>query len=127
MESSNRYSKERKSFGRYINRYQEIAFRLAEMMIQTDISRLLIYKAAWELDKNSGEAESAVSCAKIFSSETAAAVSGWAVQIFGGKGYLKGTDVERLYRDAKFGEIVGGTSELHRLSIASEILDRYSN
>lgn len=127
MESANRYSKERKSFGRYINRYQEIAFRLAEMMIQTDISRLLIYKAAWELDNHSVEAESAVSCAKIFSTETAALVSGWAVQIYGGKGYLKGSDVERFYRDAKFGEIAGGTSELHRLSIASEILDRYCN
>jgi len=127
MDSSNTYSKERKSSGRYLNRYQEIAFKLADMMIETDISRLLLYKAAWELDNGSDDAASAVSCAKIFATEAASRITGWGVQIFGGKGYLKGTDVERFYRDAKFGEIAGGTSELQRIAIAGEILDRYCN
>lgn len=127
MNSSNKYSKERKASGRYINRYQEISFKLADMMIETDISRLMIYKAAWELDNRSGEAASAVSCAKIFTTEAAARITGWAVQIFGGRGYLRGTDAERFYRDVKFGEIAGGTSELQRMSIAAEILDRYCN
>lgn len=125
MDEANRYSKERKAFGKPINRYQEISFKLADMMIMTDVSRLLIYRAAWA--KDSGMPDSAVlaSCAKLFASEAATQISSMAVQVFGGYGYMKDYPVERLYRDAKLGEIGEGTSEIQRVLIARSVLERF--
>jgi len=126
MEEANRYAGERKAFGKYINRFQNISFKLADMMILTDLSRLLIYKAAWAKDNNYSEASVLASCAKLFSSEAATQISNWALQIYGGYGYIKGYDVERLYRDAKLGDIGEGTSEIQRSLIARSILENYS-
>ena len=125
MDEANRYSKERKAFGKYINRYQEISFKLADMMIMVDVSRLLIYQAAWA--KETGRPDSAVlaSCAKLFASEAATQIASMAVQVFGGYGYMKDYPVERLYRDAKLGEIGEGTSEIQRILIARSILSKF--
>ncbi len=127
MEESKKYAEERKAFGRYINRYQEVSFKLADMMIMTDISRLMIYKASWMKDNNDPEAAVMASCAKLFASEAATQISSWAVQIHGGYGYMKDYTVERLYRDAKLGEIGEGTSEIQRILIAEEILKRFKD
>jgi butyryl-CoA dehydrogenase len=125
MEEANNYSKERNQFGRLINRFQEVSFKLADMMILTDLSRLMIYRAAWA--KKTGDPETAVlaSCAKLFASEAATQISSWAVQVHGGYGYIKDYPVERLYRDAKLGEIGEGTSEIQRVLIAREMIERY--
>jgi alkylation response protein AidB-like acyl-CoA dehydrogenase len=125
MEEANNYSKERKQFGRFINRFQEVSFKLADMMILTDLSRLMIYRAAWA--KETGDPETAVlaSCAKLFAGEAATQVSSWAVQVHGGYGYIKDYPVERLYRDARLGEIGEGTSEIQRVLIAREMIERY--
>jgi alkylation response protein AidB-like acyl-CoA dehydrogenase len=125
MDCSNAYSKERKAFGRIINRYQEVSFRLAEMMILSDLARLLTYRAAWEMDGALPEAATSASCAKLFASEAATQISSWAVQIHGGRGYIEGNQAERLYRDARFGEIAGGSAELQRIAIARSVLDRF--
>lgn len=124
MEMANAYSKERQTFGKPINRYQDIAFKLADMMIMTDISRLLIYKAAWAKETRDPEAAVYASCAKLFASESATKIASMAVQVFGGYGYIKEFPVERLYRDAKLGEIGEGASEIQRLLIAKSILNR---
>ena len=125
MEAANAYSKERKAFGRPINRFQEISFKLADMMIMTDISRMLIFKAAWAKEIKDPESAVLASCAKLFASESATQISSMAVQVFGGYGYIKEFPVERLYRDAKLGEIGEGTSEIQRVLIARSILDRF--
>lgn len=125
MDFANKYSKERKAFGKFLNRFQEISFKLADMMIMTDVSRLLIYRAAWAKDNNDPESAVLASCAKLFASESATQIASMAVQIFGGYGYIKEFPVERLYRDAKLGEIGEGTSEIQRVLIARSILERF--
>ncbi|TAL32355.1 MAG: acyl-CoA dehydrogenase [Spirochaetes bacterium] len=127
LELANAYSKERKAFGKPINRYQEVSFKLADMMILSDVARLLIYQAAWA--KENGSAESAVlaSVAKVWASESATQSSSLAVQVFGGYGYMKEFPVERLYRDAKLGEIGEGTSEIQRVLIAKDLMRRYAS
>jgi alkylation response protein AidB-like acyl-CoA dehydrogenase len=126
LEISNKYSKERKAFGKPINRYQEISFKLADMMIMSDVSRLMIYKAAWAKQVNDPEATILASCAKVFATESATQISSLAVQVHGGYGYIKEYPVERLYRDAKLGEIGEGTSEIQRVLIAQSLLTKYA-
>lgn len=127
LELANQYSKTREACGRPINRYQEVAFKLAEMMIHIDISRLLIYKAAWLRDIKDPEAPVLASCAKVFAGEAATIISNMALQVHGGAGYLKDNPVERLYRDAKLGEIIEGTTETQRMSIARDVLNKYAS
>jgi alkylation response protein AidB-like acyl-CoA dehydrogenase len=124
MDFANAYSKERKTFGKPINRYQDISFKLADMMIMTDISRMLIYKAAWAKETNNPESADLASCAKLFASESATKIASMAVQVHGGYGYIKEFPVERLYRDAKLGEIGEGASEIQRLLLARSILSK---
>lgn len=125
MEAANAYSKERKAFGRPINRFQEVSFKLADMMIMTDISRMLIFQAAWAKEQKHPESAVLASCAKLFASESATQISSMALQVHGGYGYIKEFAVERLYRDAKLGEIGEGTSEIQRVLIARSILSRF--
>lgn len=125
MDEANKYSKDRKAFGKPINRYQEISFKIADMMILTDLSRLLIYRAAWAKEAKDPESAVLASCAKLFASEAATQISSMALQVHGGYGYIKDFPVERLYRDAKLGEIGEGTSEIQRILIARSILERY--
>ncbi|MCX7680040.1 MAG: acyl-CoA dehydrogenase family protein [Spirochaetes bacterium] len=126
LEEANKYAKERKAFGKPINRFQEVSFKLADMMIMTDISRLLIYRAAYAKQIGDPEASVYASCAKLFASESATQIASMAVQIFGGYGYMKDYTVERLYRDAKLCEIGEGTSEIQRILIAKSILAKYA-
>jgi butyryl-CoA dehydrogenase len=122
LDESNKYSKERKAFGKPINRFQEVSFKLADMMIMTDIARMLIYRAAYAKQVKDPEAAIYASCAKLFASESATQIASMAVQVHGGYGYIKEYAVERLYRDAKLGEIGEGTSEIQRVLIAKSIL-----
>jgi butyryl-CoA dehydrogenase len=126
LEEAGRHSKQRKSYGRVINRYQEVSFKLSDIMILNDLSRLMIHKAVWA--RETGNHESAVlsSCAKVFATEAATQAANLAVQIFGGHGYMKSCLVERLYRDAKLGELMDGTSELQRVFIAQNLIDQFS-
>jgi butyryl-CoA dehydrogenase len=126
LELANRYSKERKTFGKPINRYQEISFKLADMMIESDVARLLIYQAAWAKQTKNPEAAVLASVAKVWASEAATHISSLAVQVHGGYGYIKEFPVERLYRDAKLGEIGEGTSEIQRIVIARHLLKELS-
>ncbi|MCU0822840.1 MAG: acyl-CoA dehydrogenase family protein [Spirochaetes bacterium] len=126
LELANQYSKKREAFGKPINRYQEIAFKLAEMMIFIDVSRLLIYKAAWLKEINDPEAPVLSSCAKAFAGEYTTLLSNLALQVYGGHGYIKGNPIERLYRDAKLGDIIEGTTETQRMAIAKDVLEKFA-
>ncbi len=125
MEESIKYAKERVQFGRPIAKFQMVGFKIADMKLLTDVARLLIYKAAWLKETNDPSAATTASIAKLVASETSTQISSMAVQIHGGYGYMKEYVVERLYRDAKLGEIGEGTSEIQRILIARDVLAKY--
>ncbi|MFZ4863632.1 acyl-CoA dehydrogenase [Sphingobacterium sp. Mn56C] len=115
------YAKARKTFGKPISSHQAIQFKLADMEVDIEASRLLTYKAAWTKDQGLPYSKEAA-VAKLHASEVAMKHSIEAVQIHGGYGYVKEYHVERLMRDAKITQIYEGTSEIQRLVIAREIL-----
>lgn len=121
LEESIRYAQDRQAFGRPIAHFQEISFKVADMQMYVDTGRLLTYRAAWMIDGGMGTLTD-ISIAKLFISEAATWCAANAVQIHGGYGFLKGYKVERLYRDAKLGEIGEGTSEMQRRTIANSLL-----
>jgi len=115
------YAKERKQFGAPISKLQAIQFKLADMYLRIEASRLLVYKAAWMKDNKMNYAMESAMC-KLFAAETAMYVTKEAVQIHGGYGYIVEYEVERMYRDAKITEIYEGTSEVQRVVIAKALL-----
>ncbi len=121
LENAIQYSKERKQFGKPIASNQAIQFKLADMGMEIEAARLLIYKAASEKDRKLNFSSSA-SMAKVYSSEVAMRASTQCVQIHGGYGYIKESGVERLMRDAKITQIYEGTSEIQRIVIARDLL-----
>jgi alkylation response protein AidB-like acyl-CoA dehydrogenase len=121
LNASIKYSKERKQFGKAINEFQAIQFKLADMLTNIEAARLLTYKAASMKDNGKPNRKEAA-MAKLFASETAEKAANEAVQIFGGYGYIKDFPVEKFYRDAKLLTIGEGTSEIQRIVIAGEML-----
>jgi alkylation response protein AidB-like acyl-CoA dehydrogenase len=120
-EASVAYAKEREAFGQKIGEFQGIQWKIADMKMRLEASRLLIYSAA--LAKERGKTTGArytleASIAKLHASETAMFCAHEAVQIHGGMGYSKELPVERYFRDAKITEIYEGTSEIQRMVIA---------
>ena len=120
-EKSLQYSREREAFGKPINNFQGISFKLADMATQIQAAKHLVYHAAWLKDNNLPFIKEAA-MAKLFASELAMMVTTEAIQIHGGYGYIKEYDVERFFRDAKILEIGEGTSEIQRIIISREIL-----
>jgi alkylation response protein AidB-like acyl-CoA dehydrogenase len=115
------YAKERHAFGQPIAHFQAIQHKLADMSMEIDAARLLVYRAAWLKERGEPHTEAGAK-AKLFASEMARRQSSEAIQILGGYGYTKEFPVERYYRDAKITEIYEGTSEIQRLVIARSIL-----
>ncbi|MCH7887292.1 MAG: acyl-CoA dehydrogenase [Candidatus Marinimicrobia bacterium] len=125
MDKAIAYSQKREQFGKTINKFQAIQFKIAEMAMEIDAARLLLYRAA--LKQDSGEKftkESAM--AKLFASQTAMKTANQAVQIFGGYGYMREYEIERFMRDAKITEIYEGTSEIQKIIIARETYNSYN-
>jgi len=120
-ESSLKYSKERKQFGKAISEFQAIGFKLADLATEIDAARLLNYRAAWMLDRGMRVTRES-SMAKLFASEAAVRIANEAVQIHGGYGFIKDYPVEKFYRDVKLCTIGEGTSEIQRLVIARQLL-----
>ena len=116
------YSKERETFGKLISQHQAIQFKLADMYVDIENARNLVYKAAWHKDQNMDYNLSGA-VAKLHASEVAMRTTVEAVQIHGGYGYVKEYHVERLMRDAKITQIYEGTSEIQRIIIARNILE----
>ena len=116
------YSKERETFGKPINRHQAIQFKLADMYVDVENARNLVYKAAWHKDQNMDYNLSGA-VAKLHASEVAMRTTIEAVQIHGGYGYVKEYHVERLMRDAKITQIYEGTSEIQRIVIARNTIN----
>ena len=115
------YAQERHAFGHPIADFQAIQHKLANMSMEIDAARLLVYRAAWLKDNGKPHTEAGAK-AKLFASEMARRQTAEAIQVLGGYGYTKEFPVERYYRDAKITEIYEGTSEIQRLVIARSIL-----
>jgi alkylation response protein AidB-like acyl-CoA dehydrogenase len=115
------YALERRAFGHRIGDFQAIQHKLANMSMEIDAARLLVYRAAWLKQQGRPHTEEGAK-AKLFASEMARRQTAEAIQVLGGYGYTKEFPVERFYRDAKITEIYEGTSEIQRLVIARSIL-----
>ena len=120
-EVAREYAAERRAFGHRIGDFQAIQHKLADMSMEIDAARLLVYRAAWLKQQGRRHTEEGAK-AKLFASEMARRQTAEAIQILGGYGYTKEFPVERYYRDAKITEIYEGTSEIQRLVIARSIL-----
>jgi alkylation response protein AidB-like acyl-CoA dehydrogenase len=115
-----KYSNEREQFGRPIANFQANAFKLADMALEIEAARLLLYKACWLRDNNMPFSKEAA-MAKLYCSEVMYRCANHAVQLHGGYGLMKEYDVERFYRDQKLLEIGEGTSEIQRIVISRHI------
>jgi len=111
------YSKERKQFGKAIHNFQAVQFKLADMDLQIELARNLLYKACWLKDNGQPFGKEAA-MAKLYCSEVAKNVSDEGVQIFAGAGLFQGADIERFYRDHRILRIGEGTSEILKLVIS---------
>jgi alkylation response protein AidB-like acyl-CoA dehydrogenase len=124
FEASAKYSAIRRTFGKAINEHQAIQFKLADMQVQIEAARLLVYQAACLKDQGRPYAKAAA-MAKLFASEMACRVADEAVQIHGGYGFIKDYPVEKFYRDVKLCTIGEGTSEVQRMVIARHIIQEF--
>ena len=115
------YTKERKQFGRSISAQQNTQFQLADMAAKIEAAQLLVYKAAMAKATQKVYSVEAAK-AKLFAAEVAMDVTTRCVQLFGGYGYIREYDVERMMRDAKITEIYEGTSEVQRMVISGALL-----
>jgi acyl-CoA dehydrogenase len=123
MNHAIKYSEERKAFGQPIHRHQAISFMIADMAMQIEAARLLVWKAAAEIDAGRRNTKFAA-MAKAFAADVCNKVCTDAVQVFGGYGFNTEYPVEKLYRDSKIFQIYEGTSQIQRLIISKEIFDR---
>ncbi|HEX9036216.1 MAG TPA: acyl-CoA dehydrogenase family protein [Ktedonobacterales bacterium] len=121
LDESLKYARERKQFGRPISAFQAIQFKLADMAMEIELSRLMYYKAAW-LRMQGAPFRREASMAKLYSSETAKRCADQAVQIHGGYGFMDEYPVSRFWRNVKVHEIGEGTSEVQRSLIAKSLL-----
>ncbi|MFY1618669.1 acyl-CoA dehydrogenase family protein [Micromonospora sp. WMMD736] len=115
------YAKDRVQFGRPIIENQAIAFTLADMRMEIDAARLLVWRASWMGRNNRPFTAGEGSMSKLKAGEVAVSVTEKAVQLLGGAGFLRDHPVERWYRDAKIYTIFEGTSEIQRLVISRAI------
>lgn len=118
------YAKQRVQFSSPLADYQAIQFKLAEMATELDAARALVYRAAINKDLGGANTSRASSMAKLFATEAAGRAVDQAVQIHGGVGVLKGSAVERLYREIRALRIYEGTSEIHKVIIARSLLNQ---
>jgi alkylation response protein AidB-like acyl-CoA dehydrogenase len=115
------YTKEREQFGQSINSFQAVQFQLAEMAVEIEATRLLVYNAARLKDAGKSFLKEAA-IAKLYSSRCAEHVSSKAIELFGGYGYVKDYPVEKFWRDSKIGAIYEGTSNMQLQTIAKLIM-----
>jgi alkylation response protein AidB-like acyl-CoA dehydrogenase len=118
------YTKERRQFGQAIADFQGIQFMLADMAMQTEAARTLIYQAAAKADREDEDLTFFGAAAKCFASDVAMKVTVDAVQLLGGYGYVKEFPLERMLRDAKITQIYEGTNQILRVVMARQLQQR---
>ena len=126
-ESALDYSMNRIQFGQAVGRFQYNSFTLAQMATELKAARLLIYDAAKKKDAHVPGYGKDAAMAKLYASDLAERLTSEALQLYGGSGFIKGSDVERFYRDAKITQIYEGTNEIMKLVISGYILPKDKN
>ncbi|MGR3370071.1 MAG: acyl-CoA dehydrogenase family protein [Sagittula sp.] len=121
LEAAVDYAAQRKQFKKAIAEFQGVQWLLADIAKDVEAARLLVLNAAYKIDTGA-DATRYCSMAKCFAGDMAVARTADAVQVFGGSGYIRGFEVERLYRDAKITQIYEGTNQIQRMIIARELL-----
>ncbi|MGJ8527362.1 acyl-CoA dehydrogenase family protein [Maritalea sp.] len=116
------YMAERKAFGKSINQFQALQFRLADMEIELQAARVFLYKAAWTYDQGAPDATKYCAMAKRFVTDTAFDVANQALQLHGGYGYLADYGIEKIVRDLRVHQILEGTNEIMRLIVSRQML-----
>jgi alkylation response protein AidB-like acyl-CoA dehydrogenase len=125
MEAAVSYSKQREQFGKPISSFQGISFMLADMAIQVECARALIYQTAGKVDQGMRNQHYHASVAKCFASDIAMKVTTDAVQVMGGYGYTREYPVEKMMRDAKATQIIEGANQIQRMQIARNLMKMY--
>src|SRR5208282_551946 len=123
LEHALAFSQQRKQFGKPIAEFQGVQFDLAEMAVDVEAARLLVYNAARLRDAGQPVVTEGA-MAKYFASQVAERVASRAVEVLGGVGFTRDYPVEKLYRDAKIGRIYEGTSNMQRVTIAKQLLSK---
>lgn len=121
LDHTAKYIKERKQFGKALADFQGVQFQLARMAIEVEATRLLVYNCARLRDAGLPFLTEAAMC-KVYSSEVAERVASMAINLHGGNGFVKEYPVEKLYRDAKVGQIYEGTTNMQLMTIAKQVL-----
>jgi acyl-CoA dehydrogenase len=123
LDESVSYAKTRQQFGRPLSSHQLIQAKLADMVTELDAARLLVYRAAYLKDTDhTNRSTLEASEAKLFATEAAGRIADSALQIHGGSGLVRGSVVERVYRDVRALRIYEGTSEIQKLVIANQLV-----
>ena len=116
------YSKDRTAFGKSIDQFQSLQFKLADMHTQLEASRVFLRQAAWKFDNGAADATRACAMAKQFVTDTCFDVANQALQIHGGYGYLADYGLEKIVRDLRVHQILEGTNEIMRVIISRSLL-----
>lgn len=125
LEVAKKHARTHKTGGRPIAKYQEVSFKLAEMLTLYQTSQLLAYRAGWTVDSSSTEADALVDCAKVFCAESSEEVASAALQILSAAGTITPNPVENAFRCSKFLQIAGTSSEIARVQIGDDSLSRW--
>lgn len=124
LDSASEYARAHTSGGKPIIAYQEIGFKLAEMLTLFQTAQLLAYRAAWMAETGDREAETLIHCAKVFCTESAEKLASASMQVLGQHGYAQGNPAEEGYRNAKYLQIAGTSTEISRVKIGDGVLER---
>ena len=116
------YAKDRQAFGKSIDQFQSVQFKLADMFTQLEAARTFLRQAAWKLDNGSADATRSCAMAKQFVTDACFDVANQALQIHGGYGYLADYGLEKIVRDLRVHQILEGTNEIMRVIISRSLL-----
>lgn len=123
FDQSRDYMQERAAFGRKLDQFQALQFKVADMATELEAGRLLTYRAADSFDRNDPETNTYCAMAKRYATDAGSRIANEALQIHGGYGYLKDFGVEKIVRDLRVHQILEGTNEIMRVIISRNVLD----
>jgi len=126
LDKATDYMGERQAFGKTLDRFQALQFKIADMEIELQAARTFLRQAAWKLDLNAPDATKFCAMAKRFATDTGFRVANDALQLLGGYGYLEDYGIEKIVRDIRVHQILEGTNEIMRLITARALLDNRS-
>ncbi|MEL7526667.1 MAG: acyl-CoA dehydrogenase family protein [Pseudomonadota bacterium] len=122
LDQAAKYMGERTAFGKTLDQFQALQFKLADMQIRLEAARTLLHKAAWKLDQQALDATKYCAMAKAFVTDVSFDVANDALQLLGGYGYLEDYGIEKIVRDIRVHQILEGTNEVMRLITARSVL-----